>query len=491
MKKLVGLVLLFACTYATTQGLVFLPPDLAMPAGKIYIDHRTVQIQKRHGYSNIRVGSTGCGPTLVSALGSCGGSSYPGYVPGVGADGGPDTGGAFRTECATSHEGFDDPIVKPRQSGTSHLHTFFGNTTTDAQSNAAAMHTFGNSTCDGGIANRTGYWVPAMVYHCPSGEVGCDRARDGEIVHARGNLAYYKTQTLDRAHLHLIQWPPAGLRMVGGDANNTDPARSANVGSFECQDNGTGLDTSFGNRIPSTAEATALGTNRCVDIKMVVTFPECWNGTDLYLPPVVGGINSSHMQYTSYAGNCPDGMVSFPNISVNVIFPIADLADIDYWVLASDHGPEYGNTQSGSTTTQVKLALSASTADGHYVNGDLAISGQRRRITAYTGSTRTATLDSALSGAPAAGVSYLVRQMGGITIHADWANGWNQDPNFMGWGRTLTDQIIHGCFFDSARYGDPITALYSLDCHSDNIGDPALVGVPYSGSQTTTPYWLF
>ena len=42
--------------------------------------------------------------------------------------------GVFATLCRFSHEAADDPIVFPGQAGKSHLHTFFGNTTTSAAS---------------------------------------------------------------------------------------------------------------------------------------------------------------------------------------------------------------------------------------------------------------------------------------------------------------------------------------------------------------------
>ena len=42
--------------------------------------------------------------------------------------------GAFRIPCAYSHMAFDDPIVYPGRPGAAHLHTFFGNTGTNAAS---------------------------------------------------------------------------------------------------------------------------------------------------------------------------------------------------------------------------------------------------------------------------------------------------------------------------------------------------------------------
>src|SRR5205085_7645155 len=71
--------------------------------------------------------------------------------------------GAFRISCDFSHMANDDPIVFPNQPGRSHLHTFFGNTGTNAFSTADSIATTGNSTCRGGTANRSAYWVPSMI----------------------------------------------------------------------------------------------------------------------------------------------------------------------------------------------------------------------------------------------------------------------------------------------------------------------------------------
>jgi hypothetical protein len=49
----------------------------------------------------------------------------------------------------------------------------------------------------------------------------------------------------------------------------------------------------------------------------------------------------------------------------------------------------------------------------------------------------------------------VIRTAAGRSMHGDWANGWSVDPNFQGWGRSITDQIIRQCAFDIVRYGDP------------------------------------
>jgi Domain of unknown function (DUF1996) len=58
-----------------------------------------------------------------------------------------DETGSFRTVCDYSHMAFDDPIVKPGQPGAAHLHTFFGNTQTDAFSTYESLLAKGKATC--------------------------------------------------------------------------------------------------------------------------------------------------------------------------------------------------------------------------------------------------------------------------------------------------------------------------------------------------------
>src|SRR5436190_8376748 len=54
--------------------------------------------------------------------------------------------GVFATLCRFSHEAPDDPIVYPGQAGKSHLHTFFGNASTDAASTYDSLRA-SDTTC--------------------------------------------------------------------------------------------------------------------------------------------------------------------------------------------------------------------------------------------------------------------------------------------------------------------------------------------------------
>lgn len=90
--------------------------------------------------------------------------------------------GSFRTYCFYSHMAADDPLVAPGRPGGSHLHTFFGNTGVDAFSTADSIQFGGESTCRGGTANRSAYWVPSII-----------DTNTGQAIVPEFLIAYYKT----------------------------------------------------------------------------------------------------------------------------------------------------------------------------------------------------------------------------------------------------------------------------------------------------------
>ena len=123
---------------------------------------------------------------------------------------GPIQGGVFRVSCAVSHMSNDDPLVYPNQPGAAHYHTFFGNTTTNAKSDLMTFSSTGNSTCNGGIMNRSAYWVPSMIDTSSNTPIKPD-----------GILFYYKTGDFSKMPTVTITPPPKGLRMIAGNAKAT------------------------------------------------------------------------------------------------------------------------------------------------------------------------------------------------------------------------------------------------------------------------------
>ncbi len=218
----------------------------------------------------------------------------------------PDLGGigAFRTECAYSHMNHDDPLVFPGQPGAAHLHAFFGNSQTNASSTPESLSASGSSTCRGGTANRTAYWVPAVI----------DTNGGAPIKPHRGAM-YYKTG-YGGVKPQDVKPFPKGLRMLAGDAKATAAQEHAWWGCAEY----------YLGHLASIPECGA-GNH----VIMTVTFPQCWNGKDLD-----SSDHRSHMAYPVAGTGCPDTHpVSIPEISFNIFYenPASGTAG---WRLSSD-----------------------------------------------------------------------------------------------------------------------------------------------------------
>src|SRR4051812_47133790 len=72
-------------------------------------------------------------------------------------------GGFFQVFCSADHRLADDPIVYPGQPSASHMHTFFGNTSTNAASTTASL-TSAPSSCGREMqsTDHSAYWVPSL-----------------------------------------------------------------------------------------------------------------------------------------------------------------------------------------------------------------------------------------------------------------------------------------------------------------------------------------
>jgi len=201
---------------------------------------------------------------------------------------------------------FDDPIVYPGQPGRSHLHAFFGNTGVNANTTLESLTTTGNSTCNGGTVNRSGYWTPAVV-----------DMRTNQAVKPEFADVYYKTGY--RGVLPAQVQPfPRGLRMIAGDPMNRSGNLFDSGYDFSCHNNPTIRGQSF--------------VNCPVGDSMVqnVSFPQCWDGVNLDSPD-----HKSHMAYPR--GSCPASHpVPLPEISVHIYYPVTSTGQTANWRLSSD-----------------------------------------------------------------------------------------------------------------------------------------------------------
>jgi hypothetical protein len=202
--------------------------------------------------------------------------------------------GVFATVCQFSHEAPDDPIVYPGQAGKSHLHTFFGNATTDAASTYDSLRT-GATTCRT-AEDSSGYWVPALY-------------RNGAEVKPTFLKVYYRTGRHDPAS---VQAFPPGFRVVAGDSTATS-AQGLRTTFWLCQ-----RSPDLAGPQPGGPSATPLDCPADNPLTLHVLFPECWDGVSTDSPDHKG-----HMAY-GRLGSCPaDHPVVVPSLALIVHYPIS------------------------------------------------------------------------------------------------------------------------------------------------------------------------
>lgn len=192
----------------------------------------------------------------------------------------------FLVECEFSHAAEDDPIVYPGQPGASHLHVFFGNTHVDADTTAAQLAS-GSTTCDQQL-DKAAYWAPALL-------------RDGTMLTPVKSTAYYRPGIdVDPT---TVQPFPEGLLMVAGNAGATKD-QPVSIVAWTC---GTG----------ATRDVLPPECSDGRNLRLLVTFPDCWNGTDLDSPD-----HHAHIAYSSH-GVCPAGFpVPIPQLQFSVEYPV-------------------------------------------------------------------------------------------------------------------------------------------------------------------------
>lgn len=212
-------------------------------------------------------------------------------------------GGAVRTFCTRSHFNFDDSLVHPGRPAATHLHMYFGNTAADANLTPDNILSEGNSTCLGGIANRSAYWVPAVI-----------DTSDGAVMDMSLAHVYYKNG-FNGVRPEEVQPIPPGIAIIVGDMNRTTPWEWGPV-DFRC--NGR-----TGKHIP----ADCVG-----EMSIHMDFPQCWDGVNLYTT------DQSHMAFARRPNGCPASHpVALPAISYTIIFPIPEGRNTANWRLSSDN----------------------------------------------------------------------------------------------------------------------------------------------------------
>jgi hypothetical protein len=197
----------------------------------------------------------------------------------------------FHIECDFHHQRRDDPIVYPRQAGRSHLHSFFGNTSTNANSTWLSLRRAGTN-CNN-KADKAAYWSPALY-------------QNGRLRQAVAGHFYYRGV---HRRLGAVKAYPPGLKIVAGNSHAVRP-QSTRVVAWSCQgSSGTGR--------PTIRDCGSGGK-----VKALIKFPSCWDGRRKDSPN-----HKSHMAYATRLGGgsrgCPrTHPVPVPELTMAIVFPI-------------------------------------------------------------------------------------------------------------------------------------------------------------------------
>jgi hypothetical protein len=214
------------------------------------------------------------GALILSALPA---QAQPGDRGGNGGN-----GGGFAVSCGFSHSASTDPIVMPGHAGMSHLHEFFGNTTTDENSTRSSL-LVGSTTCDD-RRDLSAYWVPALFQH------GVRVAPVGARVRYEGRGGG-------------VTAFPAGFMAVSGRTDQTAAWGCATAGQRP---------------VFSSSVATVPVCSGAAQLVAQITFPQCWDGSSLDTANHI-----SHLAFgTDVAGQAPVCPANHPVLVPKVVLEV-------------------------------------------------------------------------------------------------------------------------------------------------------------------------
>ncbi|MFJ6194911.1 DUF1996 domain-containing protein [Micromonospora sp. NPDC092111] len=210
----------------------------------------------------------------------------------------------FNATCTYSHSKKDDPIVFPGLPGASHMHSFFGNRSTDANTTTDSLFANTSTTC-GPTQDLSAYWVPTLY-------------ENGVALEPSGNfVVYYGSRLTDPTKTVPF---PQGFRMIAGDAKRQVATPAGSVNQFYCAGAGGEIGRSADGNWPRCAPTANLTYQ--------LVFQDCWDGVHLDSPD-----HKSHVSY-SYDGKCSGAFpVAIPNISF--VFSYRTSGSLDGFTLAS------------------------------------------------------------------------------------------------------------------------------------------------------------
>jgi hypothetical protein len=202
----------------------------------------------------------------------------------------------FNASCLYSHSKPDDPIVFPGLAGASHMHSFIGNDSTDANTTTQTLLTNAGTSCKP-AEDLSAYWIPTLYER-------------GVAVEPKDVVVYYGSRLVDSSKTVPF---PQGFRMIAGDAKLQAPTPAGSVNQFYCAGAGGEIGRSADGNWPVCAPGATL--------MFQLVFPDCWDGVHLDSPT-----HKAHVAYT-YDGTCGGAYpVAIPSVSFLIAYPTSGTA---------------------------------------------------------------------------------------------------------------------------------------------------------------------
>jgi hypothetical protein len=243
-------------------------------------------------------------------------------------DNGIDPVGAFRFICGAGQLSNDDPIVFPGQHGKSHLHQFYGNLGTNANSTYKSQRTSGGSSC-GNELNRSGYWMPALL----DGK--------GYVVEPDYVSIYYKRLPASDPHCNdpsdvadhaegICVPIPVDLKMTWGYDMVTDTPPTGHH-HFACVARSTPIATG-----DTLAAIAAHGCPAGDVVEAMISAPVCWDGQRTDSPN-----HRDHVSYPLYGSwgylRCDAAHpYLMPTFTLGAFYRVQAGDDLKLWHFSSD-----------------------------------------------------------------------------------------------------------------------------------------------------------
>jgi len=236
----------------------------------------------------------------------------------------------FNASCNYSHSKPDDPIIFPGMPGASHMHSFLGNTSTNAASTTNTLLANAGTTCRP-APDLSAYWIPSLY-------------QNDQVIEPKDVVVYYGSRLTDPS----VTKPfPQGFRMIAGDAKLQTPTPAGSVNAFYCAGPGGEIGRSADGNWPICASTAVLMFH--------LVFQDCWDGQHLDSPT-----HKAHVSY-SYDGTCKGAFpIAIPNLSFLISYPTSGSANgfrLASGMASSMHGDAFFAWDNLAQSQRVKNCL--------------------------------------------------------------------------------------------------------------------------------------